>query len=388
MNAILIMFHLELDAGYAMDSLLETFLEMAAKLVVDREKIHISFTCMKNRDNQARLSGYSNVIEFDPGSTDVAMQNFIRAYVEENGIDLVFGFDLPVHKPAYKPLRQGGVKTIISYQGAPMSDLNKGIKLILKKLQVSMAMRSPDYYIFESRAMAETAFRGRGVPENKVTVVPLGVDTEKYRPAGNLVDYPYKTFSIPENRKIIYYSGHMEKRKGVDVLINAAIHLRDVKGRDDFHLLILGNRPGEEAPFEQMLQDKAAESHVTFAGYRDDAEQIIPACYVGAIASTGWDSFTMSSLEIAACGLPLIVSALQGLLETIDEGKTGFSFKPGDYVALAEHVARFLDDPELRNRFGDRARDRILSGFSRQHQVNRLVGAIQSVCRSGAQEGM
>jgi glycosyltransferase involved in cell wall biosynthesis len=377
MNAILIMFHLELDAGYAMDSLLDTFLKMARALVNSHEKIHVSYTNIQNKEKQKILSDYSNIIEYDPSSSDALQQMFIERYVRENQIDIVFGFDQPVHQPAYKPLRRGGVRKIISYQGAPMSDLNKGIKLLLKKIQVNLAKHSPEHYIFESRAMAETAYNGRGVPKSRVSVVPLGVDAEKYTPSSGATLYAHKTFSIPENRKIIYYSGHMEKRKGVAVLINAAIHLRDIIGRDDFHFLILGNRPGEEEPYLEMLQSKASKAHVTFGGYRDDITQILPGCYIGTIASTGWDSFTMTSLEIASCGLPLLVSDLQGLVETIEDGKTGYSFHQGDHTDLAKYIDKFLDDETLRNEFGKQARVRILAGYSQQHQVNNLIEVVQ-----------
>ncbi|MEE9354171.1 MAG: glycosyltransferase family 4 protein [Methylococcaceae bacterium] len=382
MNAILIMFHLELDAGYAMDSLLDAFLKMAQALVNKNEKIHISYTNIQNKEKQKILSEYTNIIEYDPASSDASKHVFIEKYVREYQIDIVFGFDQPVHQPAYKPLRRGGVRKIISYQGAPMSDPNKGFKLLLKKLQVKMAKHSPEHYIFESQAMAETAYQGRGVPKDRVSVVPLGVDAEKYMPSLNATLFAHKTFSIPKDRRIIYYSGHMEKRKGVTVLINAAIHLKDVLGRNDFHFLILGNRPGEEEPYLEMLQGERAEAHVTFGGYRDDIAQILPCSYIGTIASTGWDSFTVTSLEIASCGLPLLVSKLQGLAETIEEGKTGFSFKPGDYSALAKYIDMFLDDEFLRDSFGEQARARILAGFSKQRQIDSLVGVVQRVCSS------
>ena len=56
----------------------------------------------------------------------------------------------------------------------------------------------------------------------------------------------------------------------------------------------------------------------------DDLSRIFPCCYAGVIASTGWDSFTVSSLEMASSGLPLVVSNLQGLSESIEADVTGF----------------------------------------------------------------
>ena len=90
----------------------------------------------------------------------------------------------------------------------------------------------------------------------------------------------------------------------------------------------------------------------------------------------------MSSLEIAACGLPLLVSGLQGLVETIEAGETGYSFTPGDHAELASLIAGLLDDPSRRDRMGARARQRILQGYTRQKQVDNLVGLVKRVTAS------
>lgn len=379
MNSILIMFHLESSAGYAMDNLLPTFVQMAEILVGQRKKIHVSFTRLDGGAHKKLLDGFDQLIEFDPASKSKSQHTFIENYVRQHRIDVVFGFDQLVWQPSYKYLRKGGVSKIVSYQGAPMSGLNRGIKLALKKLEVWLTPGSPDHFIFESQAMAKTAYQGRGIPKDKVSIVYLGVDEVKFKPTSDEYKYAHDTFEIPADRKIIYYSGHMEERKGVAVLIRAAMYLYGHYGRRDFHFLILGNKDGQEQRFLKLLGESGAGNHVTFGGYRRDIEKIVPSCFMGAIASTGWDSFTVSSLEVAACGLPLVVSNLQGLIETIEEGKTGFTFQPGDYKALANHIITLLDNQEIRNSMGENARKRILAGFTRPMQIDRLVDVMQKV---------
>ena len=132
-----------------------------------------------------------------------------------------------------------------------------------------------------------------------------------------------------------------------------------------------------------MLDDTDAREHVTFGGYYKGVEKIIPSCYIGAIASTGWDSFTMSSLEIASCGLPLLVSRLQGLVETVEEGKTGYTFTPGDHAELAGRIGGLLDDQAQRDRMGASARQRILCGYTKQQQIDHLVDVMKRVVTTG-----
>lgn len=378
MNSILLMFHVGQDAGYAIKPLYSVFFEMAKRLVGDSNKVHASFCKLSGKGTRGSSPDDSNVIEFDPSSNDSAQHAFIRKYVARNGIDVVFGFDQPVRQTTYRHLRKAGVRTIVSYQGAPMSSLHTGLLLKLKQLEVLLSPGSPDHYVFESRAMAETAWGGRGISKNDISIVNLGVDTDRFRPGSDGNAYVYSAFSIPLDRRVIYYSGHMSERKGIAVLVRAAMYLHD-GGRDDFHFLLLGNRQGEEQRYLDMLADSLARDHVTFGGYRDDVERLLPCCYAGVIASTGWDSFTMSSLEIAACGLPLLVSDLQGLSETIAAGETGYLFRPGDHVELAGHITGLLEDVEKRNMMGEKARQRIVADFTRRQQISRLVAVMQSV---------
>jgi glycosyltransferase involved in cell wall biosynthesis len=225
--------------------------------------------------------------------------------------------------------------------------------------------------------MQRTAIDGRGIQPGRTSVTYLGVDTAVFRPRDANSWYAHDSFGIPRDRRIVYYSGHMEERKGVHILLKAIVELVEARGRTDTHLLILGNRPGEDTVFAPLYRGTAAEPYITFGGYRRDIPDIIPGCYVGAIASTGWDSFTASSLEIAACGLPLVVSRLQGLQETVEEDVTGFTFTVADHSALADRLQILLGDPAQREQMGRAARQRIEDRFTIEHQIASLVETVR-----------
>ena len=214
MNAILITFHCKSNAGYAMNSLLPVFIEMASNLVDAEGDIHVSFSELIGSDYYNSPDYCKNFIEFDPATNDKSKLLLIEKYIKENNIDVVFGFDQPPSRPCYKYMRRGGVNKIISYWGAPMSSINSGLKLKLKQLQVALTRYSPDHYIFESEAMAQSAYLGRGIPEYKISVIYLGVNSEKFKPTTFENRYAHDTFNIPNDRKILFYSGHMETRKG------------------------------------------------------------------------------------------------------------------------------------------------------------------------------
>jgi len=322
---------------------------------------------------------FNNVIKFDSADSSKSSLNIIYEYIKDNNIGIAFGFDQPVHRPAYSVMRRAGIKLFVSYWGAPMCSINHGVKLLLKKLEVGLRKNKPDHFIFESNAMADTAILGRGVKRHSVTVINLGVDTETFKPNHQDENYAYEVFDIPRKRRIIFYSGHMEERKGVHVIVKAAIELIHVRKRNDVHFLFLGNMNGQEKRFTYMLPDAETEKYITFGGYRDDINRIHRSCYTGVIASTGWDSFTMSSLEMAASGLPLVVSNLQGLVETIENGQTGRLIEPGDHVGLADMIELLVNDPALQAYMAIAARRRIIERFSREKQIESLTAKVKGL---------
>ena len=199
-----------------------------------------------------------------------------------------------------------------------------------------------------------------------------GVDAEKFKPYPELKELVYETFGIPRHRRIIVYMGHLQERKGVRVLMRAAGHLA-AAGGDDVHILFLGDRPNEAQAFAPDWEK--AKSIITFGGYRNNVPALLAGCYAGCIPSNGWDSFPMSSLEMQACGLPVIVSDWQACPETLGVD-TGLIVPAGDDRALATAITRLLDQQARRDLMGSRARARIERELTTRHQIENLLVAM------------
>jgi glycosyltransferase involved in cell wall biosynthesis len=379
LSGVLVFFHCPSNTGYAISQLERVFLAAACRAAGSLESVHFAYPDLSAGHPATLPSEFDRVLRFDPRLGDEAHLRSIEEYVRRNDIRIAFGFDQPVRLPGYEALRRGGIRTFISYWGAPMSDLNHGLKLAMRRLDVAISRHGPDHFIFESIAMQRAAVEGRGIPHSRTSITYLGVDTERFRPPARPDWYAHELFAIPKDRRIIYYSGHIGERKGVHVLVRAVVEMVTRRDRRDVHLVILGDRTGQAAAFEQLYRGTQAEGHITFGGYRSDVEQVIRGAYVGAIASTGWDSFTMSSVEMAACGIPLVVSRVPGLDETVEEGKTGFLFPVGDHQALADRLAQIVDDPVLRQRMSDASRERVLNRFTVGRQIDSLASTIADV---------
>ncbi|WP_041598608.1 glycosyltransferase family 4 protein [Hahella chejuensis] len=370
MSNILILYHCESNTGYAISSLERAFWKMGLNLVNSPNNIHLCYPSFSKGMPSYPPEGYNNYFEFSDRETDAGSIAKLAKYIQDNDITILFGFDQPLSLPYYKAARAAGIKAFISYWGAPMSSLNSGVKLLLKKLDASRYRQGPNLYIFESVAMQKSGYLGRGINKNKTAVCYLGVDIDKYRPDNKDRFYAHDLYNLPRENKLFFYSGHFEERKGVRVIAEAANIIAEQ--RSDVTFLLFGNKRDEAVPYEAVLTEKA-KNQVIFGGYRNDLEKIHRSCFAGIIASVGWDSFTMSSIEMQASGLPLLVSDLQGLSETIIDGKSGYLFPPGSVEQLSLKVNDLLASKSQRDTMSDYARKRIVEMFSDEAQVTNLT---------------
>jgi glycosyltransferase involved in cell wall biosynthesis len=378
MGGILVFFHCPSNTGYAIGRHEYTFSQMAYRLMGSYDSVHFGYPKFIDGPSSCLPSEISNFVRIDTSSHDKAHGRDIVEYVKRHQIQVAFGFDQPVSFPGYKFLRKGGVRYLFSYWGAPMASIGKGVKLLLRRMECRLSPYGPDHYIFQSEGMRETAVYGRGIARERTSVVRSGVDVGKFSPSQGPNWYAHDALGIDRNRKIVYYSGHMERRKGVHVIVAAAAHIINNLHRKDLHFLFLGNRGGEETVFDPLYRGTEAESYITFGGYRDDVAQLQSASYMAVIATTGWDSHTMTAVEVAASGLPLVVSDVPGLREAVAED-TGLLFPAEDHLALAERICTLADDGRLRQQMGAMARERVLKGYTREHQIAGLEAVVRQV---------
>lgn len=380
MSAILLLFHCESNTGYAIGKLEKTFFEVALQLMQgDASRVHVAYPSMEKGPSKSLPPDFRQYLIVDSSSRDPSEGIRIADYLATHNIQTIFGFDQPASRPMYRYFREGGVKNFIAYWGAPVSSIFSPLKRSIRRLEMSLRHEGPDHYIFESQGMADTAVLGRGIPKERVHVVNIGVDESHYYPDAKDADYVYSVFDIPRHRKVFFYSGHMEKRKGVEVIMRSALELANSRPDGEWHFVLLGNQPGEESPYIEMLKNSPAADHVTFGGYRTDLARLHRGCYAGVIASTGWDSFTVSAIEMQASGLPVLVSNLPGLNESVENQVTGLLFEPGDALCLSRLMMKLLDDVELRNRLGEQARLRVLRELTVMKQKASLVQLMENV---------
>jgi glycosyltransferase involved in cell wall biosynthesis len=101
-------------------------------------------------------------------------------------------------------------------------------------------------------------------------------------------------------------------------------------------------------------------------------------CIIGLLPSLCLESFGIAVLEAMVMGRPFVASRIGGLPDIVVDGETGLLVAPGDWRALREAIQRLLDNPALRERMGDRAKQRVVK-FQATTVVPRIEQVYQEV---------
>lgn len=196
-------------------------------------------------------------------------------------------------------------------------------------------------------------FIGRGlISENKVNLVQgVGVDVDRFRPLPEPTGIP-----------IVLFPARMLLDKGLDTLIDAA---RILKQTRDVRIVLAGEPDaGNPATVSaEMLRAWQDEGLVEWWGFQPELESVYAQAAVVTLPSLG-EGLPTVLIEAAACGRAIVATNVPGCRDVVEDGVNGLLVPPSDAQALAQALARLLDDPVMRERMGAAGRQRVLAQFA------------------------
>jgi len=197
-----------------------------------------------------------------------------------------------------------------------------------------------------------------GQPAGKIEIIAPGVEHAFFAPGERRG--ARNALGLPADAPVLLFVGRIQPLKGPDVAVRALAAM----GRPDALLLIVGGASGQEGgsqmtELQQLITDLGVESQVRFI--EPQPHHILSTYYRAAdavIVPSRSESFGLVALEASACGIPVVASAVGGLLTLVDHGQNGFLVADRDPDAFAGYINEILDHPETAAAMGRRGADR------------------------------
>lgn len=217
-----------------------------------------------------------------------------------------------------------------------------------------------------------------GAEPPRIEMIHHGIDVEYFRPEEAHVPGLALSALAPP---LILSIGRLVRKKGFDVLLEAAALLRD-RGIS-FHVEIVGEGPLRSS-LEKRISQLGLGGMVRLSGIaiRSEVRQALRRanCFVlpSRVAADGdRDGIPNTLAEAMACCLPVVSSKLPSIEELVEDGKSGILVAPEDAGALSSALEKLLDDSALCDQLGAAARRRVVESFdarrSRAERVERLA---------------
>jgi len=215
-----------------------------------------------------------------------------------------------------------------------------------------------------------------GVPEDKVEVIPFGVDTNLFKPNinGNNVR---KKLDIREKDIAVTSTRPFFNHYNIECLIKAIPII--VRKHKNVKFIIKGRGP-LESNIRKLANKLHVNQHIRFTHpvpYHEMPQHLAAANIY--VSTSFIDSTSVSLLEAMACGLPPITTDIPGNREWIKNEANGLLYPPKDHRALAEKITQLIENENQRKKFGERCFQMIEKRATWEKCVSKMEAIYQSL---------
>lgn len=213
------------------------------------------------------------------------------------------------------------------------------------------------------------------VPDDKIDIIPNGVDLNKFD--GYEKDMDFRRKYAKDNEKIIFFVGRLVNEKGVHVLIDSVPKV--LQFYNDAKFIIAGKGPQLE-----HLKAKAnymGVSHkVHFTGYISDEElSKIYKCADVAVFPSLYEPFGIVALEGMVANVPVVVSDTGGLSGIVEHGVDGMKSYTGNANSLADSILEILHNPEKAEKMKENALKKVHSIYNWKVITDKTIEVYENI---------
>ncbi len=232
-------------------------------------------------------------------------------------------------------------------------------------------LRDADRFVAMSRRIRDEVL-AVGVDPARVGLIPHGVDTTLFRPAGGDERSALRSSLGLSNGVVAVYTGRLLRGKGLELLLES--FREAAEACPDLQLALVGSGEGQALSIEEELHQRVADlalgGRVRLAGRSERVFDWLRAADLFVFPSL-YEALGISLVEAAACGLPAIGSRTGGIVDVIEDGGSGLLVPPGDGRALTQALRALASDAVLRRAMGERARALALARFDERDALVR-----------------
>jgi glycosyltransferase involved in cell wall biosynthesis len=218
--------------------------------------------------------------------------------------------------------------------------------LALRRNRLIEALKNVEVIISPSQYL-KRVYVENGVPEDKITYIRYGLDSERMR---DLTDRGFDKPATPGGLRVGYL-GQVLPHKGVHVLVKAFRLLKNERAT----LRIYGQMGRDKAYDTRLRKLAEGDARITFEGAYNANELpgILNRLDTIVVPSVWHENSPLVIMEAKAAGLPVITSNFGGMAEMVAHNNDGLLFRLGDYQELARQLQRLSDEPGLLKKLGE-----------------------------------
>ena len=272
-----------------------------------------------------------------------------------------------------------------NYEDNPM---NKGLSSYARREKIRERVREGADFFIALTERARDALIFEGVQEEKIRVIPWGIDIDLFKPINEKSRDLIELFGIEERDRVILYSGRYDWHRGVYDLIYAAKALLDDPELKKFPVKFLFIGSGSEIEGMRWLTSrlKIEENVIIFDNYPhkfkyEQLPQIYNLadifCFPSIPTRFIKEQFGMVLLEAMACGVPLI-STLCGSIPEV-AGDAGILVQPNDSFSLTMATKQLMINKKLKKELSDKGIERTRDLFDSRVVVDKVEDTFSEV---------
>ena len=180
-----------------------------------------------------------------------------------------------------------------------------------------------------------------GLPKSKIRVTPTGINLNTKTPDKNIRE----VLNIKNKEKIVLFVGHINKRKGIDLIIKTAQLLKD----KNIKFLVVGDGPEREKSIK-LVSNSGLDEKIIFVGNRFDVHNFYNIADIFFLPSRG-EGLAGVLMEAMIYQVPIVTSNITGTRDLVTHLKNGLLCETENYKCYALSIERLLNDKNLRNKF-------------------------------------